>query len=453
MYQRKAYEQLKTWKSESNGSTSLLIKGARRVGKSVLAEEFGRNEYSACLLIDFAVAPPEVIELFQTQRHDVNTFLRYLFAYYGFTPVERDTLIIFDEVQLCPQARAFTKQLVADGRYDYLKTGSLVSIRENVRDILIPSEERSIELNPFDFQEFLWAVGEKPLSDLIADSRANMTPLPDGLHRKAERLFREYMLVGGMPQATEAYVNRNSFQAADEAKRNILELYRNDIAKYGGMESARVAAIFDAIPAQLSRHEKKFRITSLGKSARMRDYESAFFWLADAGLANICFNSTDPNVGLGMNVEHSPFKCYMFDTGLLVTQALADNPETSENVYRDVLSGKIGINEGMITENVVAQQLRASGHRLFFFSKTDEQSHRSRMEIDFLISQPYQNAAGRYRVSPIEVKSGKRYGTASLDKMRATYGKRIGTEYVLHPKPLSRQGGRDYLPLYMSGLL
>ena len=452
VYRRKAYDRLKQWKDESGGRTSLLITGARRVGKSSLATEFGR-EYRRCLLVDFSTAPSEVLDLFREQRHDVDTLLRYLFAYYGFTPVERDTLIIFDEVQLCPQARAATKQLVADGRYDYLSTGSLISIRENVKDILIPSEERSLDLQPFDFQEFLWAMGEEPLEGLIRQSYAELTPLPEGLHRKAERLFREYMLVGGMPQSIQSYRDHNSFQAADETKRDILDLYRNDIARYGGMESARVAAIFDAIPAQLSKHEKKFRMTALGKNARRRNYESAFFWLADAGMTNMCFNATDPSVGLGLNMEQSSFKCYMADTGLLVSLALANNTVTTDDVYRDVLFGKIGLNEGMLVENVVAQQFRAAGHKLFFFSKTNDDTRRGRMEIDFLLSLPYRNAAGRHRISPVEVKSTKRYGTASLDKMRATYGKHIGTEYMLHPKPLTIQEDRQYLPLYMAGLL
>ena len=453
MYRRKAYDRLKQWKESSGGRTSLLVTGARRVGKSSLAMEFGRREYRRCLLVDFSTAPAEVLDLFRDQRHDVDMLLRYLFAYYGFTPIERDTLVVFDEVQQCPQARAATKQLVADGRYDYLLTGSLISIRENVKDILVPSEERSLDLQPFDFQEFLWAMDEEPLDELIRESHAEQKPLPNALHRKAERLFREYMLVGGMPQAIQAYRDQNSFQAADDVKRDILTLYRNDIARYGGVESARVAAILDAIPAQLSKHEKKFRMTALGRNARRRNYESAFFWLADAGMTSMCFNSTDPNVGLGLSMERSSFKCYMADTGLLVSLALADDTVTTDDVYRDVLFGKIGLNEGMLVENVVAQQFRAAGHKLFFFSKTDDRTHRSRMEIDFLLSLPYRNAAGRRRISPIEVKSTKRYGTASLDKMRATYGKRIGTEYVLHPKPLVTQGDRLYLPLYMAGLL
>lgn len=453
MFPRKAYAALTEWKTRSQGHTAMLIEGARRVGKSSLAERFARDEYARHLLIDFSKAAPEVIDLFRNQRHDIDAFYRYLFAYHDIEPIDRDTLIILDEVQLCPQARSFTKHLVADGRYDIMETGSLISIRRNVKDILIPSEEESIDLDPFDFEEFLWAVGARPLAELIRDSFDRLEPLPELLHRKAERLFREYMLVGGMPQAIQAYVDTNSFHEADRAKRGILRLYREDIAKYGEGEESRVSAIFNELPAQLAKHEKKFRMASLGVNARHRDYEGAFFWLADARLVNMCFNSTDPSIGLGLNMDQSSFKCYMADTGLLATHALADDHITTEDLYRDILFGKLEVNEGMLVENVVAQQLKASGHRLFFLTKSDPATSRNRLEIDFLIRRPYGDAAGRYRISPIEVKSTKRYRTSSLDKMRERWGKRIGTEYVLHPKPLHVDGNRIYLPLYMAGML
>lgn len=453
MFKRKAYEILKHWKETKQGKTSMLIEGARRVGKSVLAEEFAKNEYSKYLIIDFSVAPSEVFDLFRDHRYNIDSFFRYLFAYYDFTPVTRDTLIIFDEVQLCPEARAFTKQLVADGRYDYLETGSLISIQRNVQNILLPSEEESFTLHPFDFEEFMWARKSESLAELIRDSFSTLTPLPDALHRRAMRLFREYMLVGGMPQAIQAYISENSFQAADEAKRLILTLYRNDIAKFGAGEEARISAIFQAIPSQLARHEKRFRITSLGESARNRIYEAAFFWLADAGLVNLCFNTTDPNIGLDLTADRNAFKCYFFDTGLLITQAFADNLLTPENLYRDVLSGKININEGMLTENIVAQQFASSGHKLYYFSRNDPQTRRNRIEIAFLLTHPYSNAAGRLRISPVEVKSSKQYSTKSLDKFKDVYNARVGTEYVLHPKQMEQRGDRISLPLYMSGLL
>ncbi|KFI54242.1 ATPase [Bifidobacterium callitrichos DSM 23973] len=431
----------------------MLIEGARRVGKSTLAEEFGRNEYASCLTIDFTHAPDDVLGYFGDMRNDLDTFFLYLSAYYGVSFHERDTLIVFDEVQQYPKAREAIKQLVADGRYDFIETGSLVSIRENVKDILIPSEERSLALDPFDFDEFLWAMGEEPLSRAIADSYARLRPLPDSLHRKAMRLFREYMLVGGMPQAVETYIRTRDFHQVDEVKRDILKLYRDDIAKHAGSARRRVTLLFDGLVSQLSQHEKKYRVSSLEPNARMREYDEAFFWLADACVVNDCVNSTDPTVGLGAYADRATIKCYMADTGLLVTQALADSNVTEDDIYRDVLLGKISINEGMLTENVVAQLLHSSGHALYFYSRNDRDDASRTMEIDFLIVSRYPNAAMKPRVSPIEVKSSNRYRTSSLDKFKERFSGRVGLEYVLHPKPLEVRGDRRYLPLYMVGLL
>lgn len=405
------------------------------------------------MLVDFSKAPDDVLDYFVDLRNDLDAFFMYLSSFYGVELHRRDSLIIFDEVQLYPKAREAIKQLVADGRYDYIETRSLVSIRENVKDILIPSEEESIRLNPMDFDEFLWALGEKPLSTLIADSFKKRRPLPDSLHRKAMRLFREYMLVGGMPQAVSKYVETHDFSKVDSVKRNILRLYRQDISKHGGSDRIRITRIFDNLVGQLSKKEKKFNITSLGKEAKTRDYEDAFFWLSDAFITNNCFNSTDPSVGLSISEDHSTVKCYAADTGLLTTLALADSEQTGSNLYRDILLERIEINEGMLAENVVAQLLRANGHRLFFYSRSDRDDPSNRMEIDFLIVEPYENAAMKYRVSPIEVKSSKHYRTVSLDKFKAKFDKKVGTRYVLHPKPLVVENDVVKLPIYMAGLL
>jgi predicted AAA+ superfamily ATPase len=451
--QRKAYRKLLDWKLKSNGSTALLVEGARRVGKSTLVQEFGRNEYETCLIIDFTFAPDDVIGYFTDMRNDLDSFFLYLQAFYQ-TPLHtRKSLIVFDEVQAFPKARESIKQLVADGRYDYIETGSLVSIRENVEDILLPSEERSMRLDPFDFDEFLWAMEEAPLLEAINDSFDHLKALPASLHRRAMRLFREYMLVGGMPQAVQKYIDSRAFEEVDTIKRDILKLYRNDIAKHAGTATRRVTAVFDGIAGQLSKHEKKFNITSLGKNARMRDYEDAFFWLSDAFITNDCFNSSDPTIGLKVNEERSTVKCYMADTGLLVTHALASSAITSEDVYRDILLGKINLNEGMLAENIVAQQLKSHGHELFFYSRSNRTDASKALEIDFLIVAGYPNAALRARVCPIEVKSSKRFGTASLNKFKVLYGKQIGTQYVLCPKELTTDGDRVILPLYMAGCL
>lgn len=428
-FERKAYEELASWKDSSQGSTALLIEGARRVGKSTIAEEFGRRNYASYMLVDFSKAPDDVLGYFVDLRNDLDAFFMYLSSFYGVELHRRDSLIIFDEVQLYPKAR------------------------ENDKDILIPSEEESIRLNPMDFDEFLWALGEKPLSTLIADSFKKRRPLPDSLHRKAMRLFREYMLVGGMPQAVSKYVETHDFSKVDNVKRNILRLYRQDISKHGGSDRIRITRIFDNLVGQLSKKEKKFNITSLGEKAKTRDYEDAFFWLSDAFITNDCFNSTDPSVGLSISEDHSTVKCYAADTGLLTTLALADSEQTGSNLYRDILLEHIEINEGMLAENVVAQLLRANGHRLFFYSRSDRDDPSNRMEIDFLIVEPYENAAMKYRVSSIEVKSSKRYRTVSLDKFKAKFDKKVGTRYVLHPKPLVVENDVVKLPIYMAGLL
>ncbi len=451
MLRRKAYSQLLRWKQEKQGRTAVLLEGARRVGKSTLVEEFGKNEYASCLVIDFYQAPKEIRGYFEEYRADLDTLFLYLQAFYGVDLVERNSLIVFDEVQAYPAARGLIKYLVADGRYDYIETGSLLSIKQNVEGIMIPSEEQAMRLDPFDFEEFLWAMREENLATLIKKQFEALKPLPEALHRKAAGLLREYMLVGGMPRAVAVYAEQRKFAPVDEEKRQILELYRNDVGRFAKGYEFKVMSILDNIPGQLSKHEKKFTLSSLGKSARMRSYEEAFFWLADARIANICYASNDPSVGLSLNMERLSFKCYMADTGLLVTLAFADNDATPEDVYRAVLRGDIGINEGMLVENVVAQMLTASGHKLFFYSSSGERE--DRMEIDFLIARPYANAAGKPRISPIEVKSPRQYSTISLDRFKQKFGKRIGAQYVLHPKQMKIEGDRIYLPLYMGWCL
>lgn len=378
----------------------------------------------------------------------------YLQTYANVRLHERESLVVFDEVQLFPPAREFVKHLVADGRYDYLETGSLVSIKANVEGIVIPSEEDGLALDPLDFEEFLWAMGEELLADAIRDSFEQRRPLPEDLHRKAERLFREYMLVGGMPQSVSEYAESRDMAAVDRRKRRILRLYSDDIAKYGGGDKARVQSVFAGVPRQLSKHEKRFTLASIDKDARSREYDGAFFWLNDARICNVCYNSTDPGVGLARNEDNATLKCYMADTGLLVAHAFASNRTTPNSVYRDILFGKIEANEGMLVENAVAQQLHAAGHRLFFYSRYSD-SAPDRMEIDFLVEREYENAAMRMRVSPVEVKSSKRYGTKSLAKFKGKFGSRVGTQYVLHPRPLryEQQAERLFLPLYMTHLL
>ena len=453
MFRRRAYDKLLQWKRESQGARAVLIEGARRVGKSTLVEEFARHEYAASLVIDFSTVSDEVKGLFVQYRDDIDSFFMYLQAYMGVSLPRRESVVVFDEVQRFPPAREFVKQLVADGRYDYIETGSLISIRLNVKDIVIPSEERAVRLNPLDFEEFLWASGEEGLAAVIRASYDALKPLPEALHRKAERLFREYVLVGGMPQAVEAYLAEKDFGEVDRVKRDILALYSNDIEKFGASDATRIKRVFSTLSGQLARHDRKFRLSSLDKSARSREYADAFFWLSDACISCTCYGVDDPAVGLSSTMDEGSFKCYMADTGLLVAQLFADNDQTPHEVYRDILLGKLEINEGMFAENAVAQQFVASGRQLFFYSRRDDAARENTMEVDFLISKGYDNAAGRMRVSPVEVKSTKRYGTRSLEKFKAKFGGRVGTQYVLHPKPMSDEGDLVRLPLYMAHLL
>ena len=453
MFKRRAYNKLLTWKRESQGSRAMLIEGARRVGKSTLARTFAENEYAAHLIVDFSEASEDLKSLFMDYRSDLDSFFMYLQAFTGVELPRRDSLIVFDEVQRFPPARELIKQLVADGRYDYLETGSLISIRRNIEGIVIPSEETSLRLSPLNFEEFLWAADEEQLAALIRDSFEKKAPLPDAIHRKAERLLREYMLVGGMPQAVEAYLKERDFGKVDKVKRDILRLYDQDIEKFGGTDALRIRRVFATLPGQLSRHEKRFKLAALDRNARSREYSDAFFWLSDACLSLTCLSVDDPSVGLAATADESMFKCYMADTGLLVSKLFADNDETPHEVYRDILLGKLEINEGMFTENVVAQQLVASGHGLYFYSKRDREGSAGTMEIDFLVTAGYDNAAGRMRVSPVEVKSTKRYGAKSIKKFKDRFGSRVGVRYILHPKPMSVEGDMVRLPLYMAHLL
>lgn len=449
MFRRKIYDKLLEWKEVGKGSSALLVEGARRVGKSTVVEEFAKAEYGTYLLVDFTKVDGEFKQLFLDTRSDLESFFLYLSATFGKGLIERNSLIIFDEVQLFPPAREFVKHLVADGRYDYVETGSLVSIKENVRDILIPSEEEPLKMGPMDFEEFLWAMGEDALASMIRSAFERKEELPAALHRKADRLWREYMLVGGMPQAVAAYADGRDLMAADRAKRLVINLYRNDIEKYGGAAAKRIKAVFDAIPGLLAKHEKKLVYSDIEKGSRARDYVTAFEWMREAATVNLSTNCTDPSVGLALGEDDSTVKCYMADTGLLASMAFSVSDDAMPELYRQVLLGNVEVNEGMLMENVVAQQLKANGHPLHFYSKSSSDKE-ERMEIDFLMVRPYANAAMKPRVSPIEVKSGKRYSPVSLNKFKAKFGKRVGAEYVLHTKPLKIEGDREFLPLYMT---
>ncbi len=448
---RKIYDQLVDWKQNSAGKTALLIDGARRVGKSYVAEEFAKAEYKSYLLIDFNRVGDDVKDLFSNYLNDLDTLFMYLSGYYNVKLYEHESLIIFDEVQMFPRARAAIKYLVADGRYDYLETGSLMSIKKNVKDIVIPSEERHINLFPMDFEEFLWAMGNDTLMEIVRKQFEARKPMGQVMHRKAMDYFRQYLIVGGMPQAVQTYVETKDFDQVDRIKRDILTLYRADIVKHAAGYEMKVESIFDEIPAQLQKHEKRFKFSSLKKEARFREYEDALFWLDDAMIANICYNSTEPNIGLKLNMDRMTLKCYMGDTGLLISHAFDENGLVSEEIYKKLLFDKLEVNQGMIIENIVAQMLAASGHKLYFYSNPSRDDKEARMEIDFLIAKS--KISNQHNISPIEVKSGKNYTLTSLRKFIARYAEQTGTPYVLHTSDLKEAEGIVYLPLYMTPLL
>lgn len=448
---RKIYTELLKWKEEEAGRTALLIDGARRVGKSYIVENFAKQEYKSYIIIDFNRVNQEVTELFENYLNDLDLFFMYLSNYYNVKLYERDTLIIFDEVQLFPRARAAIKYLVADGRYDYIETGSLMSIKKNVKDIVIPSEERHLRMYPLDFEEFLWALDNESLMDFIKVFFEKKKPLGAALHRKAMDYFRQYMIVGGMPQAVERYVETKDFERVDRVKRDILELYRADIVKHAQGYEMKVEQIFDDIPAQLQKHDKKFKLSSLKKEARFRDYEDAIFWLSDAMIVNVCYNSTAPNIGLKLNMDRVTMKCYMADTGLLISHAFDENRIVSEEIYKKLLFDKLEVNKGMIMENIVAQMLVASGHKLYFYNNPSRDDASLRMEIDFLIAKS--KITSKHNISPIEVKSGGKYTLTSLKKCREKYTEQLDTLYVLHKNDLKVEEGIVYLPLYMTPLL
>lgn len=448
---RKIYDKLLEWKKKSNGSTALLIDGARRVGKSYIVEEFAKREYASYVLVDFSKAQSKLKRIFNEYLDDLDTFFLYFERITHAHLVRGNALVIFDEVQKFPRAREAIKHLVADGRYHYIETGSLISINKNVRDILIPSEEHRIPMYPMDFEEFLWAMGDETTMPLVCRRFEELKPIGADVHQQIMDVFRQYMIVGGMPQAVEKFAVTRDLEAVDSIKRDILALYRADIQKYGGVLRHKALSVFNAIPSQLSRHEKRLILSEIRAGGRMRDFESTFDWLESAMTVNICRRATEPNVGLELASDRLSVKCYMGDTGLLVSHAFGENELAAKNIHNRLLMGGIELNEGMVVENAVAQMIRAAGHKLYFFSDSDRDSAKDRMEIDFLLAKSRTDRNGN--ISPIEVKSGKRYSTISLNKFRMKYKRFLDVPYVLHPKDVKVDSGVTYLPLYMAPLL
>lgn len=443
---RKAYQRLLDWKERSQGKTAILVEGARRVGKTYLIRDFVSREYKTAVYLDFSRPNPARDALFTESAADLDEFFMRLSLLTKTRLYPRESCIVLDEIQLFPLARQMVKHFVADGRFDFVESGSLISIRRNTQGILIPSEEEKLALTPLDFEEFLWGLNREDLFDYVRSCFEKEKPLGDALHREVMKLFREYMFVGGMPQAVERYVESKDLLAVKEVHKNILTLYRDDIGKYAEGYDLKVRGIFDALPGELSRHEKRFRLASLSKSARMRDYEEAFLWLSDSKVVNLCFNATEPTVGLQMNTDRTYLKCYMADTGLLTSMAVDDGTVTEEAVAHTLLADKAGLNEGMFFENVTAQLLVAAGRKLFFFSQAKEDASRRSLEIDFLIRR-------ERKISPLEVKSGDYKRHTSLDLFSEKYRRQLGTKFVVYTKDWKKEGDVVYLPIYMTGFI
>lgn len=442
MFKRKIYDKLLRWKRESNGRSALLIQGARRVGKSTLAETFAKAEYKSYMLIDFSNARPEVTNLFKDMS-DLQFFFLQLQMFYNVRLYERESLIIFDEVQLQPLARQAIKHLVADGRYDYMETGSLISIRKNVENILIPSEEESLHMYPMDYEEFLWAQGNEVTISLLRECFETGKSLGDGVHRKQMRDFRLYMLVGGMPQAVESYLETNNFSQIDKVKRNILTLYENDFRKID--RSGRASKLFDAIPAELGKNTLRYQVSTVIKNQRAQNIREIVSDLQDSMTVLTAYRTSEPGPGMSFNKDIDYFKMFLCDTGLFITLAFKDMDFTENVIYEKLLLDKLPANLGYLYENAVAQAFRANGNELFYHTFTNGTSTHT-YEVDFLL-------AKQHKICPVEVKSSRYMNHASLDKFCRKYQDKILESYVLCTKDYRVEGKIKYIPIYMTQFL
>lgn len=441
IFERKIYKQMLQWKEENQGKTALLIEGARRIGKSTIAKQFAKQEYKSYILIDFNKATATVKSLFNDLM-DLDYIFIYLQDAYKTTLYPRESVIIFDEVQQCPLARQAIKYLVQDGRYDYIETGSLISIRKNVENITIPSEEDKIEMFPMDYEEFRWAMGDKttmPLQKQLFDKKMSMG---DELNRAKMRDLRLYMLVGGMPQAVSKYLETKNLRAVDAIKRKIIELYIEDFRKID--KNGKIGRLFQAIPSMLSRNVTRFHPTSIIKGLPSDKMEDLIVALEESKTVNFCYHVADPQVGLPLTEDRERFKLYVGDTGLMVTLAFWDKRFTENELYSKLLSDKLPANLGYVYENLIAQMLRAAGNKLYYHTWPKDESHN--YEIDFLLSRGA-------KICPIEVKSSNHKSHVSLDEFCKKYSSRISNRYLLYTKDLRKDGETLMTPVYMTGLL
>lgn len=442
MFKRKVYDKLLEWKVNSDGQTALLLEGARRVGKSTVVEEFARKEYKSYIMIDFSSASNEVRELFQDVS-DLNYIFLQLQLRYRTDLYERKSLIIFDEVQLCPHARQAIKALVKDHRYDYIETGSLISIKRNVKDILIPSEERKINMYPMDYEEFLWSVGDTSTIPILKKVFQKEQSLGDQFNRKLMRDFRLYMLVGGMPQAVNEYINTNNLKKVDEVKRDILNLYEDDFYKIDS--TGRLSLMFDSIPAQLNKNASRYQVSSVLANERADTVLDLISEMKDSKTVLTAYHSNDPDVGMANTRDLGKFKLFLADTGLFTTLAFKDRDFTENIIYEKLLNDKLSANLGYLYENVVAQLLTANGNQLFYHTFLNKAS-RHNYEIDFLLGK-------ENKICPVEVKSSGYKTHASLDAFSEKYSDRISRKYLIYTKDLRKDKDILCVPVYMTQFL
>lgn len=441
IFKRKFYEKMLAWKQEKDGSTALMIKGARRVGKSTIAEEFARNEYESYILVDFTKVGPEIPALFDDVS-DLDRIFMALQFYFNVTLVPRKSVIILDEIQECPKARQAIKELVADHRYDYIETGSLISIKRRTQNIRIPSEETRLTMCPLDYEEFRWAMGDQTTVPLLQQAFATKHPLGDAAHRKIMRDLRLYMLVGGMPQAINTYLDTQNLSLVDTTKREILELYNDDFYKID--PTGKAASLFKAIPAQLYGNAHKYQITPVIGEVEDGTLLALLHEMEESKTVNIAHHVDDPNIGLPMTDSLGNFKMYVGDTGLFVTLAFADKDVTENIIYQKLLSDKLSANLGYVYENIIAQMLTAAGNKLFYHTFPDESKHY--YEIDFLLSRAQ-------KICPIEVKSSGYRAHKSLDLFCEKYSDRIKDRYLMYTKDYNKEGQLIMVPAYMAPML
>ena len=443
IFKRKLYDKLLEWKNNRHGKTAVLIEGARRVGKSTLTKQFAENEYESYVMIDFSIVRDDVLELFN-HIDDLDYFFLQLQFRLGVSLKERKSLIIFDEVQKCPKARQAIKHLVADGRYDYIETGSLISIKKNVKDILIPSEEEKLFLYPMDYEEFKWALGDNtaiPQLRMLFDKKLS---LGDAVTRKLMRDFRIYMVVGGMPQAVDTYIETNNLMEVDRVKRNIIQLYEDDFYKIDS--SGRLSMLFDAIPAQLNSNASRYQVASaIGNNTDSEKVLQLISELRESMTINMAYHANDPNVGMSLAMDPNKYKMYIGDTGLFITLAFKDKDFTENIIYQKLMSDKLDTNLGYVYENMVAQMLTATGNRLFYYTFPTE-TGKHNYEIDFLLSRGN-------KICPIEVKSSGYKRHSSLDAFCKKFSSRILQRYIIYTKDLQKDEQTLFLPVYLTQFL